>query len=401
MMPSIGDSEMTIKHPLKQILPFVVLSLLLVFGNTLAGTESELISLSENVQYIDAIKIFNNYSQQYDNKVLLDMSDYSGPIGVNIDKIHWKAALHSILKKNHLLLSEKENAILINKEAEVKSGDEVKYIDDILIEVTFFEADFNTIRELGIDWSSFVNGQVSLNANTRSTDQLTQQLFGLGFNRSFAAGSTTIDVTTLFNALASTDKGHIISRPQITVMSGETGTVQDGMDYTVLVPGRTSTGEEIDQAHEVNVQSGTIVHVTPTVILDEEGEKAVRLVVKVERSTAQPDATGYSKKTSEVNSQKILYNSEETIVGGLTTKETISLRKGIPFLKDLPWWVFGIRYLVGYSQTQVHNKELIILIKATILPGAHERKKIRVDSADQIEQVRDKFPEIEKKFKKK
>jgi type IV pilus assembly protein PilQ len=366
----------------------------------LAATETELISLSENVKFSDAVKIFDSYYQQQEQKVLLNMSDYNGEIGINIDKIHWKAALFSILKKNHLVVVENNNAILINKEKELKSGEEIKYIDDVLIEVTFFEADFNTVRELGIDWSTFVNGQVKLNASVKSTDQISQQLFSLGFDRAFAAGSNTIDLTTLFNAFAANDKGHIISRPQVTVMSGETGTVQDGMDYTVLVPGRTATGDEVDQAHEVNVQSGTIVNVTPTVMLDEEGEKMVKLVIKVERSTAQPDATGYSKKTSEVNSQKILYNGEETIIGGLTTKETVHLRKGIPFLKDLPWWVFGIRYLTGYSKTQQYNKELIILIKATILPGAHERKRIKKDITEEINQVKEGLPEAEKKFSK-
>ncbi len=31
-------------------------------------------------------------------------------------------------------------------------------------------------------------------------------------------------------------------------------------------------------------------------------------------------------------------------------------RVGIPFLKDLPWWVFGIRYLTGSDKAVTTKK---------------------------------------------
>ncbi len=358
----------------------------------------ELISLSESIEFSEAVKIFDVFFQRNENKVLINMSEFDGSIGLNIEKIHWKAALRSILMRNNLILVEKPNAIMIQQVVDVKPEDKVKFLDDILIEVTFFEADFNAVKELGIDWSTFFDGQVQIRADIGSSDQVTQDLLGIAFNHSFPVGSAIVDISTLFRALAASDKGHIISRPQITVLSGETGTVQDGMDYTVLVPGRTTSGDEIPQAHEVSVQSGTIVNVTPSVVVDEDNEKAVQLTIKVERSTAQPDVTGFSKKTSEVNSQKILYSGEETIIGGLTTKETVYVRKGIPFLKDLPWWVLGIRYLTGYNRSQLYNKELIILIKATILPTVQERRRLRRDVAEEIETQRKQLPIVEEKL---
>jgi len=363
-------------------------------------SQQDLISLSEGLRFADAVKIFDGFFQKNEQKVLINMSNYQGVIGLNIDRIHWKAALRSILIRNDLILVEKANAILIQQEQEIKPEDKVKFLDDVLIEVTFFEADFNVVKELGIDWSTFFDGTVKLRADLGTSGQVTQELLGIAFNHSFPLGSAVVDINTLFKALAASDKGHIISRPQITVLSGETGSVQDGMDYTVLVPGRTSSGDEIPQAHEVNVQSGTIVNVTPVVIVDEDKEKAVQLTIKVERSTAQPDVTGFSKKTSEVNSQKILYSGEETIIGGLTTKETVIVRKGIPFLKDLPWWVLGIRYLTGYNRNQFYNKELIILIKATILPSVQERRRTRRDVAEEIRDKREQLPIIEEKLVK-
>lgn len=367
--------------------------------------EKDLISLSENVRFTDAVRIFDPYYRQYENKVLLDMSEFNQPIGINLNRIHWKAAFYSILQKNGLILQDKGNAYIITKlddpKAVTPGKDDVKisYIDDILIEATFFEADINAVRELGIDWSSFIGGRVSVNADLATANQVADNVLTVSTgDRSFDIGNTTIDINTLFKTLSANDKGHVLSTPQVTVSSGETGVVQDGIDYTILLAGITTAGAEVERAREVQVQSGTIVSVTPHVILDEEGEKAIKMNIRIERSTAQPNPTGYAKRTSEVNSFKTLYSGEETIIGGLTTSETRSLRKGIPFLNDLPWWVLGIRYLTGYNRYEIYNKELIILLKATILPPIHQRKVIDQDVAEEIELQRQRQPELEPKL---
>jgi len=44
-------------------------------------------------------------------------------------------------------------------------------------------------------------------------------------------------------------------------------------------------------------------------------------------------------------------------------------------LKDLPWWIFGLRYLFGYDSKQVIKRELVVLIKAEILPSLEERQQ--------------------------
>jgi type IV pilus assembly protein PilQ len=61
------------------------------------------------------------------------------------------------------------------------------------------------------------------------------------------------------------------------------------------------------------------------------------------------------------------------VVGGLYNNETTTIRTGLPFLKDLPWWVFGLRYIFGYDRDQVTKKELVILLKAELVPTLQER----------------------------
>ncbi len=68
-----------------------------------------------------------------------------------------------------------------------------------------------------------------------------------------------------------------------------------------------------------------------------------------------------------------MLNGEETILGGLFVNEQTIVRNGIPILKDLPWWVFGIRYLTGSDQTVDKKKELVILLKTELVPTLQER----------------------------
>lgn len=45
----------------------------------------------------------------------------------------------------------------------------------------------------------------------------------------------------------------------------------------------------------------------------------------------------------------------------------------MPFLKDLPWWFFGLRYVFGFESKSYKKKELLILIRGEILPTLEER----------------------------
>ena len=54
----------------------------------------------------------------------------------------------------------------------------------------------------------------------------------------------------------------------------------------------------------------------------------------------------------------------------------------MPFLKDLPWYVLGLRYLFGYEQEEVTKKELVILMKAELVPTLQERITQRTKGED-------------------
>jgi type IV pilus assembly protein PilQ len=108
-------------------------------------------------------------------------------------------------------------------------------------------------------------------------------------------------------------------------------------------------------------------------VITEQGVNFVRMVVDVERSSVQPGAISTIINKTKANTDLLLLDGEETIIGGLYNSETTSIRLGVPFLKDLPWYVFGLRYLFGYDKDQVTKKELVILIKSELVPTLQER----------------------------
>jgi general secretion pathway protein D len=100
----------------------------------------------------------------------------------------------------------------------------------------------------------------------------------------------------------------------------------------------------------------------------EDGLDYVLLQLQAERSSADPGEITTEIRKTVANTEVLMLDGEETIIGGLFTHEEIVTRSGIPFLKDLPWWVFGIRYLTGSDKTSTIKREIIILIKLEIVP---------------------------------
>ena len=332
----------------------IILSLLVIWlpvaaQNTPEADGKDLVSMSADTSFQQALGILQVYLMRDEGRIFVDLSNTKGEIGLKIDKLHWKAAMISILTAKGLLWEDTYNAILINRPSDTKAagsragasptvtGAAVEGArDEVLIEVTFFEADRNALSEVGIDWTSLSNGNVNFSANLNSTDQVTEDILSISVDESFKIGSGTIDLVTLFKVFEANDKGSVISRQQITVTSGEEGQVLDGVEFSIK--SIDESGNTTDEFYK----AGTIVTVTPTVRTEVNGNKFVELVVNTERSSAEPGSVSTIVTKSSANTKKILYNGEEAVIGGLTSKETSEIRKGIPFLKGPP--LVGVWY---------------------------------------------------------
>ncbi len=95
--------------------------------------------------------------------------------------------------------------------------------------------------------------------------------------------------------------------------------------------------------------------------------------VNVERSFAVPNELSTVVKKTNAKSEIIMKDGDEAIIAGLLYNQFIKIRSGIPILKDLPWWVLGIRYLTGNDRYESLQKEVILLIKTEVIPSLSEQ----------------------------
>ncbi len=343
---------------------------------------SELVTISKEVSFDEALEMLNAVSQFITGKSIVSTVSIKSPIGLEINRMPYKTALNIIVNLMGLMYEEEENRIVVQRkitEEEKKLSDDIFADTDareISISAVFFEADMEKSREVGIDWKAvFSKNDISIGTDLRTKSipaqtQGQQQAIPPGFETSTASrfdiGDFKGNVTAMFRFFETQNLGEIIASPSITVRDKQKGRIQVGSDFSIKQ--RDFSGNIIDRFYS----AGSIIEVVPYVYQKNE-LLYVLLKISVERSSFFPTELTTEVKKTAAASDVLLLDSEQTVIGGLYVNEENVVRTGIPFLKDLPWWVFGIRYLAGSDQKVIRKKEVIILIKADVLPTLEER----------------------------
>lgn len=344
----------------------------------------ELISMDAATTFNQAAEIFNTASKRFRNKPIIYDGDSKDKIGISITQMHWQDAFELVLKATGHWFEENEDIVRIFelKSTATKAGTpatEAKNIAaarDVQIAAVFFEANRSELERLGLDWfltNTTPSTSIGVELNSTGTTNFHSTGEGegetqieLGNITTLAIGNGTAELLAALKALQSENLGELISSPNITVRSGEKGRIQVGQDFSVKQ--KDFSGNTVERFFS----TGTIIEVTPTV-LTQDALDFVKLDITAERSSFQPDAVSTIINKTVAATSVILVDGEETVVGGLVTNEAKSLRRGIPGLKDLPWWVFGLRYIFGYEETTIDKKELIIVLRADIVPTIEDR----------------------------
>lgn len=365
----------------------------------------EIVTFDRSTSYTEAIEIFNQFAQEYENKFIVDLSGYTGSIGVSLPPMYWKEALDYILKIQNLQLVVKPDyyeIIVPQVTSEGSSGSAqdgatsgggtpeiLANIDtrEVRINATFFEGNKRALAEIGIDWSTLTNNvpanvqdYIGADANesipqtafadqfvsvsSSNANQVSQSVFNALVN--LGEIGPGISVQALFSTFESNNLGSIIATPSIKVVDGEEGKIQDGQDFSVKQ--RDFAGNVTDEFFS----TGTILTVTPTII-DYNDSTFIHLDIAAERSNAQPDAVSTVIRKQEVTTKTLLLDGEATAVAGLYTTSETQIRRGVPILKDLPGWFFGLKYLFGYNSTDKIENELVIIIQAELEKTLSER----------------------------
>ncbi|MEJ2051054.1 MAG: type II and III secretion system protein [Calditrichota bacterium] len=345
----------------------------------------EIVSLSHSMPFSQALLIFNDLSKKYLNKIIVDPEGNNFPIGIDIDKMHWMDAFDLILKQNNLWYQEYPDYIKIIPtssespgltETEKKAMEEFK-TREVVISAIFFETDQSKLRQAGMSWDIFRGKDLNAEARLSAADSKTG-LFEMDVNPNLDFGN----LLAVFKALESDKIGEIMASPQITVKSEQEGRIQVGSDISVTL--RDFAGNTITQFYS----TGSIVKVKP-VVIQYDSIDFIHLDLDIERSNTANSTEGLEIKKSSAKTSVLLLDGEETIIGGLYINEESNSREGVPLLKDLPWWFFGLRYVFGFSTKNEVKKELLILLKADLLPTLEQRFKNKMNNSNRKLLLRD------------
>jgi type IV pilus assembly protein PilQ len=378
----------------------------------------ELITLSENIPFDQAVEVMSGMSERLTGKKIVSTVKLSTPIGIEIDRMPYMKALLIIVQYNNLVYEERETVIVVKSKvdpASLMSNEVYAPVNsrEVKISAIFFEANTSEFTERGINWEWLLSKDgFNVGSGFRTfaeereeqadlnTAAATQQIerppdFTIGpEDVSFSMGDWDGTATALFKFFETEELGEIIASPSIKVRDKNKGRIQIGSDISIKQ--KDFAGNVTD----VFISTGTIIEVVPY-LYSEDGVDYVLLKIDVERSSATPGqiTTEIFKQTA--NTEVLMLDGEETVIGGLFINEDISTRRGIPFLKDLPWWVFGIRYLTGYDSESTTKKEVVILIKTEIIPTLKER--VTMDKGNPIkDEIKNTNAFLEKyKFKNK
>ncbi|AFH48272.1 Type IV pilus assembly protein PilQ [Ignavibacterium album JCM 16511] len=337
----------------------------------------ELVTLSQSLPFNEAIALLSKVSEMTTGKRIVSTVDSKDPIGIEIEGMPYDKALLVIVQYNGYIFEETEDVIIVKRPGEdkLKSLPEYASFDtrEVKISAVFFEMNVSESKKRGIDWKILLSkGDWNVGAElfTQTTSQQQQQTrppeLNITSEASGKVGSFFGQATALFRWFEEQSLGEIIANPSVVVRDKNQGRIQVGSDFSVRT--RDFAGNTVEKFFP----TGTIIEVTPY-IYNEKGIDYILLKILVERSSFSLNEQTTEIRKTNASTQILMLNGEETVLGGLFVNEETQTRNGIPFLKDLPGWFFGLRYLFGSDQTTVTKKELVILLKAELLPTLQER----------------------------
>jgi type IV pilus assembly protein PilQ len=382
----------------------------------------QLVSFLPSTPFSSFIELLSPTFERVTGKQLIDPESRDFPIGVPIQSSHFFDAMELVLYHNRLTYRETDKYFIVSEvgpdEQLMVGGDRtassVKPVDkpatlatrQVQINAVLFEVNHTRARDIGFDWSAIVGsaGQQSGGGGGGgggSQQNQSRVPFYIDTHDMFGENSRIIapdqigfaDINSIIRFAENQGIGETIASPGVSVQSGVQGRIQVGSDVPVQI--KDFSGNTITQF----VSTGIIIDVTPTLISEPSPDTLgnpmvdfIHLDVKIEKSGSTPSAAGPVIDRSAAQTQVTLLDGEQILIGGLySTDESVS-RSGIPFLKDLPGWFFGLRYLFGRTQKTTSQKELVIVLQAEVVDDIMARRNtsLQVDLLnDRRNQVQD------------
>lgn len=294
----------------------------------------------------------------------------------------------------------------------------------VILEAKILEVELNSQFQTGINWASFATPKAGSSrvgsigfmspGSALSTSRIYTDDTGLGstsvgnnlYAASRAAGSLfglafqTANFSALLSFLESQGTVHVLSSPRIATLNNQKAVLKVGKDEFFVTnlkttPGTTSTSGNTSPTVSVDVMpffSGVALDVTPQI--DESGNITLHVHPSVSKvSTVEKTVNAGSAGTivlplassdiSETDSVVRGQNGKIVAIGGLMRQANVNDRSQVPGAGEVP--LLGGLFRNTNQVTQ--KRELVILIKPTIVDGDHGWDQDILESQRRIEDL--------------
>lgn len=294
----------------------------------------------------------------------------------------------------------------------------------VILEAKIIEVQLNDGFQSGVNWAQFHNhlrsrGSAGMISPGAGLAPLTDPVTGIVSSGPTAVaaipGSTlaapataaggmfslafqTSNFAALISFLESQGSVHVLSSPRIATMNNQKAVLKVGTDefFVTNVSATTTTGTSTTTTPSVTLQpffSGVVLDVTPQI--DDSGNvllhvhPSVSQVSTVTKNINLGSLGGAlnlplaSSDTSETDSIVRGRDGEIVAIGGLMRQATVSDRSQVPGAGNLP--VAG--HLFKNTNQSVQKRELVILLKPTIVKGSDTWSKDVLDSQQRVQRL--------------
>ncbi len=221
----------------------------------------------------------------------------------------------------------------------------------VKIRARVLEVALNKETALGIDWESFFErGETSIDL---ATDLFPATAAGTTLRISNNGDDATLDAVV--RSIATRTHSRLLSSPEIVTANNEPAKILVGerVPYTKAST-TTQTGSTLQEIAFVDV--GVKLETTPQVSAD----GTVSMTVGVEISEVLDKEVAGTPRigTREAHTRVSLDSGDVLMIGGLMRTNEVRIRRGIPFLGEIPY----LGRLFRHEGTREEKTELVILV---------------------------------------
>ncbi|MCL2743972.1 MAG: hypothetical protein FWE67_08980 [Planctomycetaceae bacterium] len=224
--------------------------------------------------------------------------------------------------------------------------------------------------------------------NVNSGTVGTQGITSLGVNRPSSGGfifsASSESVSVLIRALEEQSRIRVLSKPQLTIMHENVGSISVGQKVPYVTSTSTNNVGNM-QTSTAFYEVGTILDLLPRIMPD----GVVALGIHAERSSVS-ESDGIviaisdgipitSPRVNQAIAETVIHARDgQTIVfAGLISEEKSTTERSVPFLNRIPI----IKHFFEYKTTRCNRSELLIILTPTILRNEIDVEIIRQQEA--------------------